>query len=226
MHDSAASTTKEFSYEGEKRYYSQHWPEGAKPYLHLERYLRCWLDPDKIFRGKLVLDVGAGELTYTRLIADLFEPKQIVACELFRERMRPAFLENRNSRLKAVTGSCFQFPFRSDLFDVVFASGVLSQLPDLRDALEEIGRVLKPGGVFVSWDPNPFNPVILYRYLATPRSPNQFIFWPHKVLPLFKSSGLSASTKFFYARLPWTRNRFLGTCIGIVAHLHHKETHG
>ena len=39
-------------------YYSQHWPEGAKPYLHLERYLRCWLDPDKIFRGKLVLDVG------------------------------------------------------------------------------------------------------------------------------------------------------------------------
>ncbi|HMD80929.1 MAG TPA: class I SAM-dependent methyltransferase, partial [Anaerolineales bacterium] len=141
-------------------------------------------------------------------------------------RMRPAFLENRNSRLKAVTGSCFQFPFRSDLFDVVFASGVLSQLPDLKDALGEVGRVLKPGGVFVSWDPNPFNPVILYRYLATPRSPNQFIFWPHKVLPLFKSSGLSASTKFFYARLPWTRNRFLGTCIGIVAHLHHKETHG
>ena len=85
--------------------------------------------------------------------------------------MRPAFLENRNSRLKAVTGSCFQFPFRSGLFDVVFASGVLSQLPDLKDALREIGRVLKPGGVFVSWDPNPFNPVILYRYLATPRSP-------------------------------------------------------
>ena len=93
MHDSAASTTKEFSYEGEKQYYSQHWPDGAKPYLHLERYLRCWLDPDKIFRGKLVLDVGAGELTYTRLIADLFEPKKIVACELFRERMRPAFLQ-------------------------------------------------------------------------------------------------------------------------------------
>jgi len=130
---------------------------------------------------------------------------------------------------EVILGNWCAMPFASDSIDLVAGDGcyVLQTYPDGYASLtQEVGRVLKPGGVFVSWDPNPFNPVILYRYLATPRSPNQFIFWPHKVLPLFKSSGLSASTKFFYARLPWTRNRFLGTCIGIVAHLHHKETHG
>jgi ubiquinone/menaquinone biosynthesis C-methylase UbiE len=205
-----------FSYEAEKRYYSA-WPKEAKPYLHLERYLSCWIDPMEVFTGKHVIDIGAGEMTYTRLIAERFSPQSIVACELFSERMLPAFRDNFSSSLKAVTGSCFQLPFKSALFDVAFASGVLSQLPNLKEALSEIGRVLKPGGLLVGWDPNPFNPVILYRYLATPRSPNQSIFWPHRVGPIFESAGLPAQTRFFYARLPWAKNRFLGTCVGIMA---------
>ena len=220
MRDPKQSSSQSFSYDAEKQYYSRQWPEQAKPYLHLERYLRCWLDPEHVFRGKRVLDIGAGELTYTRLIADRFGPQDIVACELFHERMLPAFRENRNPSLKAVTGNCFCLPFRSGSFDVAVASLVLSQLPNLKDALGEIRRVLKPGGLFVGWEPNPFNPVILYRYLATPRSPNQSIFWPHKVLPIFESVGLSATTQFFYAKIPWTRNRFLGTCIGMVGRKH------
>ena len=92
MRDTKELRSLSFSYEAEKKYYSQGWPKEAQPYLHLERYLRCWMDPSEIFAGKRVLDVGAGEMTYTRLIADRFEPKQIVACELFRERMLPAFV--------------------------------------------------------------------------------------------------------------------------------------
>jgi SAM-dependent methyltransferase len=226
MLDSAESNSKAFSYDGEKRYYSQHWPDIAKPYLHLERYLRCWLDPEKIFHGKRVLDIGAGELTYTRLIADCFHPKDIVACELFCQRMLPAHRENTNRTLKAVCGNCYRLPFRDASFDVAVASLVLSQLPELQNVIREISRVLKPGGVFIGWEPNPYNPIILYRYLATPRSPNQFMFWPKKFLPLFEAEGLSTSATFFYARLPWTRNRFLGTCIGIIAHLQGEEAHG
>jgi ubiquinone/menaquinone biosynthesis C-methylase UbiE len=205
-----------FSYEAERQYYSA-WPTQAKPYLHLERYLRCWMDPAEVFTGKRVLDIGAGEMTYTRLIADRFEPQNIVACELFRERMLPAYRDNQNPKLKSVAGSCFQLPFKNKSFDVAFGSGVLSQLSDLKEALIEISRVLRPGGLFVGWDPNPFNLVILYRYIVTPRSPNQFIFWPHKVRPLFRSAGYTATTRFFYARLPWARSRFLGTCVGMVA---------
>src|SRR5215467_1392290 len=102
-----------FSFEAEKQYYSQRWPQEAKPYLHLERNVRCWLNPAHVFEGKRILDIGAGECTYTRLIADRFRPKEIVACELFRERMLPAWQENQNPILKAVAGDCYDLPFRN-----------------------------------------------------------------------------------------------------------------
>jgi SAM-dependent methyltransferase len=51
-------------------------------------------------------------------------------------------------------------------FDVVYAANVLHHT-DLPKALDEIVRVLKPGGVFVAWDPLAHNPVInVYRRMA------------------------------------------------------------
>jgi ubiquinone/menaquinone biosynthesis C-methylase UbiE len=208
-----------YSYEAEKEFYFRSIPIEAKPYFHLDRYLRCWLDPELIFPNKRVLDIGAGECVYTRAIAEQFRPQSIVACELFRERMLPALRDNGNDSLHFVNGNCFSLPFKAHSFDIVFASGVLSQLPDLLHAVQEMARVLKPGGIFAGWEPNPFNPVILYRYLFKPHSSNQFLFWPHRVRPLFKAGGFSVKTKFFYVKIPWSKSRFLGTCIGIVARL-------
>jgi len=213
------SEPQTFSYEAEKNFYIGRLPREALPYLHLEPYLRCWLDPERVFGGKRVLDIGAGECTYTRLVADRFGPHSIVACELFYERMLPAFRAYQNPVLKAVAGDCFHLPFRNRSFDVVMASLVLHQLPNLKDVVMELARVLKPGGLFVGWNPNPFNPFMLYHFFVKPCSPNQYLFWPHKVCPVFEDSGFTATTRFFYAKLPWVRNRFLGTCIGIVAQL-------
>jgi len=208
---------RRFSYELERRYYTQRLPEEAKPYLHLEPYLRCWLNPEAVFRGKRVLDIGAGECTYTRLIAEKFGPREIVACDLFAERMLPAFRANRSPNLKFVAGDAFKLPFQSESFDVVFASGVLSQLPNLADAICEIRRVLKNAGLYVGWEPNPFNPVIIYRYFFKPHSPNQYLFWPWRFRPAFEGAGFQITLRYFYAKLPRMRNRFLGTCMGIVA---------
>jgi ubiquinone/menaquinone biosynthesis C-methylase UbiE len=213
----SATGLKTFSYEAEAQYYGQHWPTEAKPYRHLEPYLRGWLDPEGIFTGKQVLDVGAGECTYTRLIAENFKPHNIIACELFRQRLMPAFRQGRSARWKPVVGNCFALPFRDQTFDVVFASLFLCEMPNLRDVLVEFQRLLKPGGVFVGFEPNPFHPVILYRYALKPRSANHYLFWPNKVLPIFASAGFVTRTSYFYGPIPWLRNRFFGTCIGLVA---------
>jgi ubiquinone/menaquinone biosynthesis C-methylase UbiE len=119
--------------------------------------------------------------------------------------------ENQNPSLKAVTGNCFYLPFRNSSFDVAIASLVLSQLSGLEDAVSEIARVLKPGGLFAGWDPNPFNPIILYRYLINPHSRNQYLFWPHKVRPVFEAAGFATTTRFFYAKIP-------GREVGFWAH--------
>src|SRR5437667_5108700 len=102
-----------FSKELEEGYYSKNWPEEAVRYSHLEPYLRCWLDPEAVFKGKTVLDIGAGECTYTRLIADRYGPHRVIACELFRQRMLPASRVNAFSNLHFIAGDCFRLDRKS-----------------------------------------------------------------------------------------------------------------
>src|SRR5438552_15193398 len=100
------------SFENERSYYSKNWPTQALPYRHLKRYLDAWL-PEALglLSGKSVLDIGAGEATYTRMLAETYSPRRVVACELFLERMLPASRENRARNLQVAAGSCFGLPF-------------------------------------------------------------------------------------------------------------------
>lgn len=205
-----------FSYELEKGYYSQQWPQETKPYHHLDSYLQCWFRPEAIFRGKRVLDIGAGECTYTRLIADRFGPKEVVACELFRERMLPAVRENRNGNLSFVAANVFYLPFQNKSFNVVFGTFILHQLPDLNEVISEIRRVLSNDGCYVGIEPNPYQPLHLYRYVRGHHSPNQYLLSP-KHLVAFKRAGFEVTVRYFYAKLPWLRSRLLSTCMGILA---------
>lgn len=207
---------KGFSSELEKGYYSQNWPGEAKPYLHLERYVRCWLDPEATFSGKRVLDIGAGECTYTRLIAEKFWPKKIVACELFRERMLPAARANRNGHLKFVAGDVFHIPFQSRSFEVIFGSLILCQLPDLVELVREIQRVLVDDGCYIGIEPNPHHPVHLYRYLRGNHSPNQYLLGPRH-LSAFEKAGFNVNIQYFWAKFPNLRSSLIGTCMGIIA---------
>lgn len=205
-----------FSHSREKAYYSRRWPQNTLPYEHLEPYLRCWMKPEEIFAGNRVLDVGAGECTYTRLIAEKFSPKEIVACDLFRERMLPALKANRNRRLKFAVGDCFRLPFKTAAFDVAFGSFILHQLPDLEPIAQEIRRVLPSGGIYVGIEPNPFHPLHLVRYLRGKHSPNQYLLRPRH-LDAFRKAGFEVAVRYFFAGFPWLRSRFGGTCMGIVA---------
>src|SRR2546425_11147608 len=121
-----------FSKELEEGYYSKNWPEDAVRYSHLEPYLRCWLDPEAVFKGKTVLDIGAGERTYTRLIADRFEPHRVIACELFRQRMLPASHVNSLSHLPFIAVDCFRLLVHDESREVICGKLVDCQLPQLQ----------------------------------------------------------------------------------------------
>lgn len=211
-----AMQSKSFSYESEKQYYSRALPAEAKPYLPLEPYLRCWLDPVAVFKGKRVLDIGAGECMYSRLIADRFEPAEIVACELFAARMSHANRANRNATLKFVGGDCRRLPFRNGSFDVVFGSLVLHQLPCLENVLGEVRRVLADNGCYIGIEPNPWYVVHVYRYLLGSHSRNQYLL-RRSHLRAFNRAGFTVAVRYFYAKLPLIHNRLLATCMGIIA---------
>lgn len=73
----------------------------------------------------------------------------------------------RRSMVSFAQGDMMALPFRDGEFDVVTAGYGLRNVPDLIPAIDEIRRVLKPGGRFISLDFNrPSNPLIRSVYLA------------------------------------------------------------
>ena len=54
-----------------------------------------------------------------------------------------------------------KLPCGENSIDVVVCSWVLEHIEDPEEALNEINRVLKPGGCFIFWTPNKYNPAML-----------------------------------------------------------------
>lgn len=73
----------------------------------------------------------------------------------------------KSAAARFITGDMASLPFRSGSFDVVTTGYGLRNVPDLDTAIDEIARVLRPGGRLLSLDFNrPESPVIRAAYLA------------------------------------------------------------
>ena len=97
--------------------------------------------------GKHVLEIGVGAGTdfmqWTRHGARATGIDLTTAgLALTRER---AALEGTNVRLSQ--GDAEKLPFRNNSFDLVYSWGVLHHSPDTAGAIDEVYRVLRPGGV-------------------------------------------------------------------------------
>ncbi len=103
--------------------------------------------------GEKVLDLGCGEGRHS-ILAYLAAPVQVVGLDLSsndlnttRERFAEFVDPDDSTRtLGLVRGSGLILPFADHTFDVVICSEVLEHIPDYESVLEEIRRVLKPGG--------------------------------------------------------------------------------
>lgn len=133
---------------------------------------------------------------------------------------------NQSPNLRFVAGDTFKLPLKNGSFDVVFGTFILHQLPNLEEAISEIARVCSHEGFYIGIEPNPFNPVILYRYFCRAHSPNQYLFWPWRFGPAFRAMGFRLDIRYFYAKWPAIKIRWIATCIGIQARLSAGEREG
>ena len=83
-------------------------------------------------------------------------------------------------------------------FDIIYAGNLLHHV-DIEKMIHNIKPHMKEGGVFVSWDPLAYNPLInIYRYIATDvRTPDEH---PLKIsdLRLFDKSFHKVEKKYFW----------------------------
>jgi len=94
-----------------------------------------------------VLDCGAGMGFYTSLIGGLDAGIRVWAIDLDEKALRFALQHVRLPNTLFLRANAQAFPFPNAFFDRVLMTEVLEHLPDDEQALTEVWRVLKPGGV-------------------------------------------------------------------------------
>jgi demethylmenaquinone methyltransferase / 2-methoxy-6-polyprenyl-1,4-benzoquinol methylase len=93
-----------------------------------------------------VLDLACGTGDFGKLALAQCAGAQIVAADLTEPMLRLAHIRD------SACADAASLPFQSACFDAVFIGYGLRNFPRMDQALQEIHRVLKPGGVLVSLD--------------------------------------------------------------------------
>lgn len=103
--------------------------------------------------GKRVLDIGAGRCWSTRHMM-LRGAQSAVGVDILTQRFigletADIFMDHDNIYFERVVGDMNDLPFRPDSFDVVFMTATLHHTSDPALAMQEVAKVLSPGGTAI-----------------------------------------------------------------------------
>lgn len=100
--------------------------------------------------GMALLDAGCGPGGITVGLAKCVHPRHVTAIDIEPEQLTLAkerAREHKAGNIKFEEASIFNLPYADNTFDAVFMSAVLSNLQRPDQAMTELFRVLKPGGI-------------------------------------------------------------------------------
>ncbi|RJQ19455.1 MAG: class I SAM-dependent methyltransferase [Nitrospiraceae bacterium] len=139
----------------------------SKPFL-VPVYERIF---SRFFPGKSgsLLDVGCGTGLYWPVLVKYCD--SIVGIDFSKAMISEAqsLIEKKglgNVEARVQNGEALDFPPES--FDAILCMDVLHHIPDIKSAVADFCRVLKPGGRVFAVEPNTFNPLIFLAHLIPP----------------------------------------------------------
>ncbi len=131
---------------------SSGWPDEARRIVQgptLSRLIdRTALTP----RGLTILNAGAGEGSFSPLLLAIPGAARVVEMDY---SYRISALGTSDNRQHAVAASLTEIPIKSASFDLILCSEVLEHIDDDASALDELCRVLAPGGWLLISVPTP-----------------------------------------------------------------------
>ena len=100
--------------------------------------------------GMSLLDCGCGPGTLTCGLAEIVAPGSVTAIDVEEtqvKKVQALAAEKGLENIQFRQASILELPFEDDSFDAVFVSAVLGNIDRPYDAVKEVFRVLKPGGI-------------------------------------------------------------------------------
>lgn len=103
--------------------------------------------------GMMILDVGCGPGVIAQAVAALIPAGTVIGIDAGIARLTYARASHADTcNLQFIEGTASHLPFPDNSFDVVCCRFVLEYLPDRQEAVDEMVRVLKPGGMLLLQD--------------------------------------------------------------------------
>jgi len=103
--------------------------------------------------GFRLLDFGCGPGTVTVGLADAVRTGEVHGVDMEESQVelaRAAAAAGGHANITFHVGNVYELPFEDNYFDVAHCHAVLMHVPETQRALEEVKRVLKPGGIIAS----------------------------------------------------------------------------
>jgi len=124
----------------------EHFPSTIDPRIFHVKLIQDYFGD---LTGRRVLDVGSGKGRFARVLAEANPQARIFAFDL-----SVAMLTFVPETIAPVSGTMTILPFRDASFDCVYATESLEHAVAIDTAVQEMCRVLKPGGKLVIIDKN------------------------------------------------------------------------
>lgn len=116
-----------------------------------------------------ILDVGCGTGLYWPVLARYGDDiSGIDSSESMIDEAKRLVAAKSLKHIKPSVQNSGDIQFPDGSFDVVLCVDALHHIPQLRRAVGEFHRVLKPGGRFLAVEPNMFNPLMFLAHLIPP----------------------------------------------------------
>jgi len=99
--------------------------------------------------GKLLLDAGCGTGWFSKAAVE--RGAKVTSMDLGEGLLEEV---KKKCTSKRIVGSILEIPFEENSFDIIVSSEVIEHIPNPLDAIDELYRVLKPGGTLILSTPN------------------------------------------------------------------------
>lgn len=170
---------------------------------HLKRLLHPQGSADRSLK---VLDVGCGVGLGHERVCDFVH--SLHGVDVSQESIRVARETHKNVHYQAYEGD--RLPFEAEEFDAAFTICVMHHVPPPQwpNFLQEIRRVLKPGGQLIVIEHNPFNPATQWIVRNTELDRDAVLLNPFGLKRRLTSSGLEWTQTHFTLFTPFPQPFF------------------